>query len=284
MAIRSTDHGILQRLGAFLLRRSAPRQTRLYCIGAPRSGTHSIAAIFDRSIRARHEPAFRSATKAVLAHHRGLLSFDELRRFVRGRDERLRLDVDSSHVNVFLTDAILAEFADARFVLTIRDCFSWLDSAMNHTLNSRQWSKADRQYLEFYFAAKDITYSPHDEFLREHGLSSIDCYLAAWSRHNNRALASIPAERLLVVRTAEISERLLQIAAFAGVPTERIDPAFRARGRSRTSHGMLDRVDPAYLQDRVAEHCGALMSRFFPDVRSLRDARAIGSRIPASPR
>jgi hypothetical protein len=267
---------MLQRLKA-LLRRRSPRQTRLYCVGAPRTGTHSIAAIFDRSIRSLHEPEFRSVTRNVLAHHRGLITFAELRRFVRCRDERLRLDVDSSHVNAFLTDALLAEFDDARFILTMRDCFSWTDSAMNHTMNSRQWSKADRQYLEFYFAAKDITYSRHDEFLRQHGLLSVDCYLAAWSRHNDKVLASVPPERLLVVRTAEISQMLHQIAQFAGVPAKRINPGFSAKGRARARHGMLDRVDSAYLADRVAELCGALMSRFFPDVRSLRDALAIDS-------
>jgi len=274
MAIPRTYRSVVQQLGALLRRRPPARQTRLYGIGAPRTGTHSIAAVFDRSLRARHEPEFRSATKSVLRHHHGLLSFEELRRFVRSRDERLRLDVDSSHVNVFLTDAIQAEFEDARFLLTMRDCFSWTDSAMNHSINSRNWSAADRQYLAFYFGAQHVTYSPHDRFLQQRGLLSVDCYLAAWSRHNHQALATVPTDRLLVVRTNEIGERLPQIAAFAGVPAERINPRFRAKGTARARHGLLDQVDPAYLQDRVAAHCGALMERFFPHVRSLTDARS----------
>jgi hypothetical protein len=234
--------------------------------------------MFDRSIRARHEPEFRSATKVVLAHHQGILSFDELRRFVRRRDDRLRLDVDSSHVNLFLIDAILAEFAEARFLLTIRDCFTWMDSAMNHTLNSRQWSAADRQYHEFYFDAKNVAYSRHDEFLRQLGLMSVDGYLAAWSRHNDRALATAPAERLLVVRTDGISQRLHQIAEFAGIAAERISSGFDAKSAARASHGILNRVDPGFLVDRVAAHCGTLMSRFFPDIRTLRDALAVAPR------
>jgi hypothetical protein len=277
MVIPRTSRNVLQRLGSWLRLRAPARQTRLYGIGAPRTGTHSIAAVFDRSLRARHEPEFRSATKCVLRHHDGSLSFEELRRFVRTRDERLRLDVDSSHVNVFLADAILAEFEDARFVLTMRDCFSWTDSAMNHSMNSRNWSAADRQYLAFYFGAQHATYSPHDRFLQQHGLLSVDCYLAAWSRHNHKALDTVPTDRLLVVRTNEIGERLPQIAAFAGISAERINPRFRARGTARARHGVLDQVDPAYLQDRVAEHCGALMDRFFPHVRSLPDARSCGA-------
>jgi hypothetical protein len=277
MAIDRIYDGVLRGLEAFGLRRPRPRQARLYCVGAPRTGTHSIAAIFDRSIRSGHEPAFRAATKAVLAHHRGRLSFDDLRTFVGNRDARLRLDVDSSHVNVFLIDAILAEFADARFLLTIRDCYSWTDSAMNHTLNSRGWSKADRDYLEFYFAAQHLEYSPHDAFLRRLGLPSLDAYLTTWRRHNERALASSPPERLLVVRTPEISTSLPQIAEFAGIAKERLAPAFTARGTARARHGVLEKIDAAYLEDRVAEHCGPLMRRFFPQVRSRREALAMDS-------
>lgn len=272
MAIQPSSPGLLQRAGAFLRRRPAPRQTRLYCVGAPRTGTHSIAAIFDRTIRARHEPGLGAAMKAVLAHHAGTLPFDGLRRFVADRDRRLRLDVDSSHVNVFLIDALRAEFADARFVLTIRDCYTWLDSAMNHTRNSGKWSGTARRYLEFYFDAKRVEYSPHDAFLAQRGLLSVDCYLAAWRRHNERALASVPSERLLVVGTAALSQRLPQIAALAGIPAERIHTGFRREGAARTTHGILDQIDPGYLQDRVATHCAALMLRFFPDIRSRQDA------------
>lgn len=277
MAIFRACQSILQRVGSLLARRDHPRQTRLYCVGAPRTGTHSIAAIFDRAIRSGHEAGFRSASRAVLAHHRGRLAFDDLRRFVRSRDARLGLEVDSSHVNVFLIDAILAEFADARFLLTMRDCFSWTDSAMNHTRNCRNWSRADRRYAEFYFGAAHDSYSPHDRFLRRLGLPSVDCYLRAWSRHNDRALCSVPAERLLVVRTARISAQLEQIAEFAGVPAKHIDPGFCVQGRTRTRHGMLAQVDAAYLEDRAAAHCGALMRRFFPELRSARDALAIDS-------
>lgn len=266
--------GILHKLGALLGHRPRQRQTRLYGVGAPRTGTHSVAALFDRSIRARHEPELRSLGKQLLAHDAGRLSFDELRAFVRHRDERLRLDVDSSHANVFLIDALLAEFADARFLLTIRDCYSWLDSVMNRTLNSRRHLQADREYLDFFFQVQDLRWSPHDEFLRQRGLLSVDCYLATWSRHNGRVLASVPAEKLLIVKTNELAAKLPEIAAFAGVAAERINRAFRAQDPAREKHGVLDQVDAAYLEDRVAARCADLMRRFFPDLRSRRDALA----------
>lgn len=277
MALLTRCQSLLRQAGALLARRARPRQARLYCVGAPRTGTHSIAAMFDRSLRSRHEAGFRAATRAVLAHHLGRTSFDDLRRFVRARDARLGLDVDSSHVNVFLIDAILAEFADARFLLTIRDCFSWTDSAIDHSLNCRSWSKSDRRYVDFYLDAQSGRHGDHDGFLRRLGLPGIDCYLAAWRRHNDRVLCSVPADRLLVVKTAEISQRLEQIAAFAGVPRERIDRRSGVQGRSLGRHGMLARIDAAFLEERAAVQCGALMRRFFPEIRCARDALAHGS-------
>ena len=267
-------HGILQRLAAPFGSRAAARQTRLYGVGAPRTGTHSLAAVFDRSIRSRHEPELLTVAEQLLAQQAGRLSFDGLREFVRRRDARLRLDVDSSHANVFLIEALLAEFADARFVLTMRDCYTWLDSALNRTLNTRWRRRAHREYLAFFFQVQDLRYSPHDEFLRQRGLLSVDCYLATWSRHNHRALTSIPPEKLLIVKTNELAAKLPQIAAFAGVAPERINRGFRAQDPARVRHGVLDEVDAAFLEDRVAAHCGELMRRFFPDIRSRKDALA----------
>ena len=277
MADRRIHERILRGIGRFLRRRSRPRQTRLYCVGGPRTGTHSVAAIFDRSIRSRHEPEFRAVTKKVLARHRGLISFADLRDFVRERDERLALDVDSSHANVFLIDALLAEFADARFLLTIRDCYSWTDSAMNHALNTRRPSAAVREYLEFYFDTKHFAYTPHDELLRQRGLPGVDCLLAAWRRHIDSVLGAVPPAKLLIVRTSELSAMRQGIADFAGVPRQRIAPAFRVRGSAKAAHGILARIDSAYFADRVGVHCGELMARFFPDVRSLGDALAARS-------
>lgn len=271
---------MLQRLRALISRHRQPRQTRLYGVGGPRTGTHSVAAIFGRSLRSRHEPWFRRVTRSVLDHHHGRISADDLRRFVRRRDERLRLDVDSSHANVFLLDALLAEFVDARFLLTIRDCFSWLDSAIDHTLNARVRSAADREYLEFYFAAQHVTYTRHDEALRERGLLSIDCYLAAWNRHNLKVLTTVPPERLLVVRTDRLAANLREIAQFAGVGAECIDPGFRPAGRARARHRVLAMVDAQYLADRAMAQCGDLMLRFFPDLRSPQDAPSRGGGRP----
>ena len=53
------------------------------------------------------------------------------------RDHALALEVDSSALNFDLLDLLLSEFPDARYLLTIRDCYSWCNSVFNHTLRNR---------------------------------------------------------------------------------------------------------------------------------------------------
>jgi hypothetical protein len=274
MAISGTARELLQRLHALVASDAPPRHARLYGVGAPRTGTHSLAGLFGARVRARHEPAFRAAADAVLAHHAGRWSVDELRRFVRLRDERLRLDVDASHANAFLAAALVAELPDARFVLTMRDCFTWLESALDHALNTRS-ARRDDPYLAFWFGADRSAPTRHDAPLRELGLRGIDCHLAAWTRHNEHVLHAVPAERLLLVRTHELSRRAGDIADFAGIARARLRARLEVRGVARARLRVLERVDPGFVADRASAHCGALMARFFPEVRSLADAHAL---------
>ena len=99
MVTPANQPSILQRIASLLGAGPRPRYGRVYCAGAPRTGTHSLAAVFARPIRSGHEPRLRAAMKELVAHAVGEQSFDGLRAFVRARDARLRLDINPSHVN-----------------------------------------------------------------------------------------------------------------------------------------------------------------------------------------
>lgn len=76
MATPANQPGILQRLASLLGAGPRHRYGRVYCAGAPRTGTHSLAAVFARPIRSAHEPKLRAAMKALVAHAAGEQSFD----------------------------------------------------------------------------------------------------------------------------------------------------------------------------------------------------------------
>jgi hypothetical protein len=146
----------------------------------------------------------------------GRIDDEELRRFVIERDRRLRLDVDSSFLNIYLLDQLVELFPDAKFILTIRNPYAWLDSMVNQQL-SRKRSPKWSQLRDSVFRPDLFTHSNEELALKEEGLYTLDGYLSGWTRHNRKVIDTVPKERLLIVRTDMISESIDDFAAFAGV-------------------------------------------------------------------
>ena len=85
--------------------------------------------------------------------------------------------------------------------------------------------------------------------------------------HNERVLSTIPAGKLLLLRTDQISERAFAVASFAGLP---IGAVRRERSRAFQNPqklGLLQKLDPNHLHSKVELHCKPLMDRFFPDIQ-----------------
>src|SRR5690606_23773254 len=110
---------VLQMIGAQLLRQvktqtfsaytqlSYRRKCRLYCVGAAKTGTHSIDAMFDDTVKSQHEADDDEVISKILQISSGTISNKNLLTYIRQRDKKLCLDVDSSQLNFFLLDQLL---------------------------------------------------------------------------------------------------------------------------------------------------------------------------------
>lgn len=254
-----------------LARLRHPRRTQLYCVGTAKSGTHSVAAMFDNTVRSQHEPEDEQVIRKILDVAAGRGSAVELRRYVRERDRQLYLEVDSSQLNGFLLEALVAEFKKARFLLTIRDPYSWLDSFINDSLR-RETSEGWIMFRDLRFRANVFKHPPEETILKERGLYTLDGYLSYWAMHNQKVLSLVPREQLLVVRTDQITERAHQIAEFAGLPQESIRQEQTHAFKNPTKYRILHEINRDYLEEKVGKHCQPLMTKYFPDLRSLDDA------------
>jgi hypothetical protein len=243
------------------------RRFQAYCIGSAKSGTHSLAAIFACGYASRHEAEHSRMIRAAIARADGSRKESALRCYLIRRDRRLCLEMDSSQLNGVFADLLADSFPQARFVLTIRDCYSFLDSVINHQL-ARPASDSWKQFRELRFGG--FEHSAHARILAERGLYPLDGYLAYWARHNTRALEQVPPERLLVIRTHEIRQSIPRLAEFLDIPAETIDAsqshAYPAAGR----FGIVAQIDRGFLDDRIEAHCGPLMRRFFPEIMELK--------------
>nr|WP_276570557.1 sulfotransferase [Halochromatium salexigens] len=246
------------------------RKCRLYCVGAAKSGTHSIAGMFDQTIRSGHEPESKQIIDKIIGLSEGKLNSQEMSSYIRKRDNRLCLDVDSSQLNFFLIDYLLKEFPDAKYLLTIRDCYTWLDSFINHSLRD----KAEAKWImlrDFRFGADKYSHSEAEMILKRNGLYTLDGYLSYWANHNKKVLKTVPRNRLMVLDTLKISQHAYEIADFAGLPRSTIQIKNSHAFKNKQKFQILRQLPENYLEEKVQEYCEPIMREIFPHIKSIND-------------
>ena len=250
------------------------RRARLYCVGTGKSGTHSIASMFSKNVRAGHEPEAVPLMEKFIAWKGGRLEEAQFTEWLRARDRRLALEVDSSTLNRDIAGILVREFPRARFVLTIRDCYSWCNSHMNHVIRySQKMHPLWNEVRNWRMGPEAYPHAPQDGMLQEHGLRSLEYYFAYWAWHNTTMLEQVPQDRLLIVRTNEIGKRAFEIAEFAGLPRRTVRVERTHEFRNKGKQQILRQIDGEFVEATAERHCRPLMERFFPEIRSLNEAK-----------
>ncbi|MBD3413422.1 MAG: hypothetical protein GF421_03200 [Candidatus Aminicenantes bacterium] len=242
-----------------------PRRFHAFCLGVPRTGTASMAGLFQRHYRAEHEPEDIVTTEKIVDFINGELSKKKMSSFIRKRDRSLWLELESSHFSYFYLDILLQEFEQAKFILLLRDCYSWLNSYINHQLGrplsikSRFWNKLRDIYFDNHFP-----YSAQEQVLDERGLYTIDGYLSRWKSYNEKVLSLVPSERLLVIRTHEIKEKFEDIKDFLGISSNNLDGSQSHLNTRTKGFDLLSKIDKGFLKEKFNDHCQDLMKDYFP--------------------
>jgi hypothetical protein len=237
------------------------RKFRGYCVGSVKSGTTSVATLF-RNYRSAHEFNWREATRVIADHKTGVISEQALIDFLHQRDAA-NLDMDSASFNFNYAPQLAREFPDARFLVTIRDCYSWLDSLLNMLLRIevKGWM-LDYLGRTFGIHLRPETLSP--DALPAALPSLLDGLLKYWSTAHG-VLDRLPPSRSLVIETGKLSDSLEEIARFFSIPVDTLAPrqdAHSHRGLGKAD--LLGRCRRGLLEEKVEEHCGVLMRRHFP--------------------
>ena len=257
--------------GSAAWRLAHPRRMHAFCVGTGKSGTHSLVGMFQGAYRTAHEPDAEMFIEIIAAELEGRMPAEAVAAWLRQRDRRLWLEMDASLLNGSVVGHLVALFPDARFILTIRDCYSWLDSFINH-IQTRKASEAWKRWRRVRYAPAELVYSRGEEVLRDNGLYPVDAYLRRWATHNKEVLGAVPPHRLLVVRTDRIGDSAPQMAEFLGIPLNTIDVGQSHLNRRTAQAEILSRVDPGLVEQRVVEHCRELMAKYFPDIPDMASA------------
>lgn len=266
---------IIRRL-ARKLRKSIPlprrRRIHAYGVGAAKTGTTSLASIFDANYRAEHEPARVELIEMFERDEAGKVTHEDRVRFLKKRDRQLQLEMDSSAMNRRYAGLTAELFPDAKFILTLRDPYTRTDSLMNHLLNNPPNDRA-RARADLVFHADRFKQAPEERLLAEKQLHTLDGYLFEYAEATRGVIDSVPSDRLLVVRTDQLRNSLDEMADFLGVPAESLDSKQSHRFKAKKKYGTLLSLDPEFVESKVRQHWGELLTRFFPDIRSIDDVR-----------
>jgi hypothetical protein len=251
-----------------------PRRFQVFNVGNAKTGTTTVPRMFD-AYRSSHECDAQLMRPLAAAVLRGELAPDapRVRRAFRRRSLRFHLEVDAANFLTPFVGMLTELYSDAKFVLTIRDCFTWLDSRVEQLLHQ---PPATEGYTSAQYERFDEEFAPEELALRDAGLRPVAVYLRGWADYNQRVLASVPPDRLLVVRTEDLDGSSDLLARFAGVPASTVRSVHANRNEARS--GFLGHVPAAFIVERAREHCGALMERYWDS-----EWYDLSARLPVAP-
>ncbi len=242
------------------------RRFHAYCAGTGLSGTHSIAGMLSSGFCSEHEPNKEELMSMVLGLQQGSLSRRDFNARVVAMEERGQLEMNASFLNNWLVDLLAAKYPQAKFILTIRDCYSWLNS-MLYDAYITPHNTGEGEGLKPRGILKPggmYGFIKQDSVFYEGQAAHVDGLLAYWANVNNRILAAVPGSRLLVVRTNEISRKGEDIADFLGISVSDLDATKMHLGKSNRSFNILSKLDRKELDAKIDARCKDLMDRFFP--------------------
>jgi len=251
-------------LGSVLL----PRRFHAYCVGAAKSGTVSVSAMFSTKYRAAHEAQFYQIIELAILRLEGRLTTESAKNHLRRRDRELRLEMDSCNHLAFFAKELVEEFPEALFLLTVRQPRPWLESIINQHLRVDVTNRQpEKRFRELSFSPPGVNYTRGEEELERLGVFPLEGYLRAWSAHYERVLNAVPADRLLVIETEKLASSTERIERFLFIHPGTIDIKRSHQHRTPRDYGVINRLPAQLVEEKIALHCSPVLSR----VRALMD-------------
>ena len=261
---------------SFFFHSPSSRRFQAYNVGLPRTGTSSLASLFGL-YQSDTEFMEQETVERIIAVHDGNLSAKEFRDYILHRDQAGKLEMDSASFNHFYLDILIEEFPQAKFVFTIRDCYSWLNSYFKLLLKYRK--RFDDQgidppvwmvdYGRIFFGelAWDV-WEPFSspQYLQQKLLELpeiLDAFLRHWGESNRRILELLPRERSLVIRTHELADKLDELARFINIPSYSLTSVYHTN-ISAEKIDLLSVLDEGMFDQRTKLYCSDVLEQIFP--------------------
>ncbi|MCW8879487.1 MAG: hypothetical protein OQK51_20715 [Kangiellaceae bacterium] len=238
------------------------RRFHAFSIGTPKSGTTSVAGLLDKNFRASHEPERVQLIHLINDHYNKKVSDEQYVNWLQLRDRRVWLELESNCFLGYRYDLLLRAFPNVKYVLSVRDPISWLDSMMNHTINYPPKSEEVIKYWHgIFFRPEQFPHSNHDNILSEHSVYSVEAYLNYWAHSVSSALDTIPPKQLLVINTKQLINNKHKLAQFLGFSDDLIDDQSGHLNKAPNKYHLLDKIDKAYVEEVYQKYCAGVVNK-----------------------
>lgn len=253
---------LLRDLTPPLIRQKAqPKHHNILCIGMPKSGTTSIANLFSNGYRYEHEGERFKHVHKISSHHLKTISDSQYQKYLLGRAHRLWLDIESNCFLGYRPDIVYRAFPDAKYILTIREPYSWLNSIFDNNINFPVTKGyTEKLWHEFFFKPTHYKFPDEELILKESNLYPIDAYLNYWVNANKSAIDSIPSSQLLILNTNQISNKLTSIANFVGIKKDSLNKNRTRMNITEKKHNIIDLLDQRYVKNKIEKICGQFIN------------------------
>ena len=252
------DFAALMRLNRF------PRRFHAYCVGLPKSGTVSLAGLFS-NYRSCHEFHQWETHQMIIRRNHGDISRERFRGFLKERELLGGFpEMDAAHFNRHYIDILQEEFPEAKFICLIRDCYSWVNSFVNYFVVPEREAIQSKELPNGmpFDLPRGATEAKRELVNNFH--KHIDVPLSFWASSYRDMIEKLPPGRSLIIRTHEISQKVDDIAHFAGILPDTLAKERSHLNKAKYTVNVLRNLDRDFLKAKFGEHCSGLMERFFP--------------------
>ncbi len=235
---------------------------KFFCVGLFRTGTTTMCEMFARSFPSDHEFRVEDEIDVLVSRISGAITDAEIRAFVRDRDAARPLVMDSCGAHFGILDVLVDEFPEAKFLLTLRSVYAWMNSCVGKLYGDYVggWGSRAGEFMN------SLTFLPGGGLVLEDRSGSKMCLeqmIKAWASINRRIQEVVPAHRLLVLNTEDLAGSTHAIASFCGIEESLLDGCHSNAGQAAD---FLSCFDAAKLESLVRRHCSELMAERYPGV------------------
>jgi len=239
------------------------RKFQVYCVGLPRSGTHSVASMFRNKFRAEHEPYAGATIKMIEDVKRGKSSDKKVLKHLYIRDRLMQLELESAHYLYQFIPQLLELFPESKFILTVREPKSWLESEMNknyQSVDGQMWSR----YEALRYGVYKNRYENND-IENLNGVYPVSSYLQYYVDHIDFVLRNVPEEKLLVLDTFTIEENIERICEFTDAQKKHLNlSSIHSAKRKQKKVRINDLLEEEKLNYLFDKYCRTFIENNLP--------------------